>query len=156
MKHVHVGRWIGVDFGSKHVGVAICDEFGMFSHPLDSYDAQPQEKLLARLGRLAREESADGFVVGLPINMDGSEGKAARIARAFAKALGEAAAKPVELFDERLSSYEAEGKLIEAGLSPSRRRRRVHAIAAQIILSSFVERRKAALQAKLRPSGEEE
>ncbi|MCC6573093.1 MAG: Holliday junction resolvase RuvX [Planctomycetes bacterium] len=156
MKQVHVGRWIGVDYGSKHVGVAICDEYGMFSHPVDTFEAQPQEKLIARLIKLAREEDADGFVVGMPFNMDGSEGKAAKITRMFAEALKKADPRKVELFDERLSSWEAEGKLMTAGMKPPQRRKKVHAVAAQIILSSFVERRKAALQAKLQPSGEEE
>lgn len=155
-KHPNIGRWIGVDYGSKHVGVAICDEYGMFSHPLDDYDAKPPGKLMQRLVKLAHDEDAHGFVVGMPFNMDGSEGPAARITRAFAEALKEASSRPVELFDERLSSWEAEGKLISAGMKLSARRKRVHACAAQIILSSFVERRKAALQAKLQPSGEEE
>ncbi len=155
-KHPNIGRWIGVDYGRKHVGIAICDEYGMFAHPVGTFDAQPLDKLLARLGKLATEEGAQGFVVGLPLNMDGSEGPAAKINRRFAEALEHAALRPVELFDERLSSWEAEGMLIQAGLSPSKRRKRIHAVAAQIILSAFVERRKAALRAELRASGEEE
>ncbi len=155
-EHPNIGRWIGVDYGSKHVGVAICDEYGMFCHPLDDYDAKPPGKLLHRLMKLAHDEDAHGFVVGMPFNMDGSEGMAARIARTFAETLKEASSKPVELFDERLSSWEAEGKLMTAGMKPPQRRKKVHAVAAQIILSSFVERRKAALQAELASSGEEE
>ncbi|MBX3459582.1 MAG: Holliday junction resolvase RuvX [Planctomycetes bacterium] len=133
-------RWIGVDFGSKYVGVAIGDESMCF--PLNALDARPESKLLDALRKLATDEGAAGFVVGLPIHMNGSEGKAAKLCRDFAARLAAHSDLPVELFDERLSSWDAEGKLIEGGLKPHERKQRVHAVAAQMILQGFFNARK--------------
>lgn len=132
-------RWIGVDFGSKYIGVAIGDASMCF--PLKVLDAKPEAKLLDALHKLARDEGAAGFVVGLPVNMDGSEGLAARLCREFAQRLAAHGKLPAELFDERLSSWDAEGKLIDGGLKPSQRKQRVHAVAAQMILEGFFKAR---------------
>lgn len=146
-------RWIGVDFGSKYVGVAIGDESMCF--PLNALDAKPEDKLLAALKRLATEEGAAGFVVGLPIHMGGNEGKAAKICRDFASRLAKHTSLPVEMFDERLSSWDAEGKLIEGGLKPHERKQRVHAVAAQMILQGFFSARKPPENGLSRPNGNE-
>ncbi len=135
-------RWIGIDFGSKYIGVAISGE-GM-AFPLKTLDARPENKLLDALRRLARDEGADGFVVGLPIHMNGSEGHAAKLCRDFAGRLAAHTGLPAELFDERLSSWEAEGKLIEGGMKPSERKQHVHAVAAQMILEGFLKGRRGA------------
>jgi putative Holliday junction resolvase len=129
------GRWLGVDFGSKYIGVAVGDE--RMSMPLKTLAAKPEEKLLHDLAKLAKSEAAGGFVVGLPINMNGSEGSSAKACRDFGKRLAEAISLPVEFGDERLSSWEAEGMLIEGGLKPSERKQRVHAVAAKLILEAF-------------------
>jgi putative Holliday junction resolvase len=133
-------RWIGIDFGTKYIGVAIGGED--MSFPLKTLDARPEGKLLDALKRLATQEGAAGFVIGLPINMNGSEGPAAKACRDFAARLAKHTDLPCELFDERLSSWEAEGKLIEGGLKPSERKQRVHAVAAQTILEGFFKSRK--------------
>lgn len=153
---MNIGRWLGIDFGSKHVGVAICDELGMFAHPFTTLDARPRDRLLAELLHIAALEDVVGYVVGLPLNMNGSEGRAAALTREFAEQLRQASPRAVELVDERLSSWEAEGKLIAAKMKPSRRREKVHEVAAQVILHSFLERRKAALTAASGPGDEEE
>lgn len=140
------GRWIAVDFGRKHIGLAICDEEGRFAHALDTLPAEPRDKLWAALRAYARDESAVGFVVGLPYNMDGSEGKAAKHTRKFAHELAKATKLPVEFEDERLTSFEAEGRLIDAGMKPSLRRRRVHEASAVLILQAFIARRKRSLE----------
>jgi putative holliday junction resolvase len=136
-----MAKWLGIDFGSKYIGVAVGDE--SISVPLKTLDAQPDDALLKSLAKLAADELATGFVVGLPINMNGSEGKAARLCRDFAKRLADASKLPVEFGDERLSSWDAEGMLIEAGLKPSERKQRVHALAAKLILEAFFNARKA-------------
>ncbi len=144
-------RWIGVDFGSKYIGVAIGDESMCF--PLKTLDAKPERKLLDTLKKLATEEAAAGFVVGLPIHMHGEEGKAARLCRDFAVRLSAHTQFPAELFDERLSSWEAEGKLIDGGLKPHERKQRVHAVAAQMILEGFFKSRKPSENGRSQPDG---
>ncbi|MCG3185270.1 MAG: putative pre-16S rRNA nuclease [Planctomycetes bacterium] len=148
-----MARWLGVDFGSKYVGVAVGDE--AIAMPLKVLDAKPDEKLLSALKKLAASEEAAGFVVGLPVNMDGSEGKAAKLCREFGARLAAHSKLPVEYADERLSSWEAEGMLIEGGLKPSERKQRVHAVAAKLILEAFFNARKAANEAGSEPSGEQ-
>jgi putative Holliday junction resolvase len=133
-------RWIGIDFGSKYIGVAIGGDDMAF--PLKVMDAKPEPKLLDALRKLAVEEGAKGFVVGMPVNMNDTEGYAAKLCRDFAQRLAKHTNLPAELFDERLSSWDAEGKLIEGGLKPSERKQRVHAVAAQMILEGFLKGRK--------------
>lgn len=145
-------RWIGVDFGSKYVGVAVGDE--NIAMPVNTMAAQPDDVLLAALKKMAVEQGAIGFVVGLPINMDGSEGGAAKLCRDFGKRLHEYAQLPVEFGDERLSSWEAEGMLIDGGMKPSERKQRVHAVAAKLILEAFFTARKAPGEAGSQPTGE--
>jgi putative holliday junction resolvase len=135
-------RWIGIDFGSKYIGVAIGG--GGMAFPLKTMDAKPEQKLLDALRKLAKDEGAVGFVVGLPINMNETEGRAAKLCRDFAQRLGKHTGLTTELFDERLSSWDAEGKLIEGGLKPSERKQRIHAVAAQMILEGFLKARRGA------------
>lgn len=132
-------RWIGVDPGSKYVGIAISAGPNL-AMPLKVLPAKPHPKLLDSLKRLAAQQQATGFIVGLPLNMDGSEGPAAREARAFADELAKFTGLQVELVDERLSSFEAEGRLIEGGLKPSERKMRVHAVAAQLLVEAYLGR----------------
>lgn len=136
-------RWLGVDFGSKHVGLAIGETGLSMAMPLKTIPAQPEDELFRSLAEIAKTESLAGIVVGLPLNMDGTEGHAARICREFARKLADRVDLPVKLSDERLSSWDAEGQLIEAGLKPSERKDRVHAVAAKIILEHFLARLKA-------------
>lgn len=131
------GCWIGVDPGSKYVGVAVGDAASNVASPLKVLDARPEGALLAGLRRVARDHAAAGFVVGLPLNMDGSESPGCKTARTFAEKLGTASKLPVELVDERLTSFEAEGMLIDAGLKPSERKMRVHAVSAALLLTAF-------------------
>ena len=116
------GRWLGVDFGSKYVGLAVGDDSVSIVMPLKTVAAQPDESLLNELAKLAKDEGIVGFVVGVPINMDGSEGKSAKLCRDFGLRLAAHARLPVEYADERLSSWEAEGMLIDGGMKPSERK----------------------------------
>jgi putative Holliday junction resolvase len=134
------GRWIGVDSGTRWVGVAVGDAASKMAMPLKTLESKNDAALFKALARVASENGARGFVVGLPLNMDGSEGPACKLARAFAAKLAAAAKLPVEFVDERLTSFDAEGKLIEAGLKPSERKQRVHAVSAALILQAYFEK----------------
>lgn len=131
------GAWIGVDPGTRYVGIAVGDAASGVAAPLRTLDASPEAALLKQLLRIATDHGAQGFVVGLPLNMDGSESAGCKSARAFAARLAEASGLPVELVDERLSSFEAEGRLIDGGLKPSERKMRVHAVSAALLLEVF-------------------
>ena len=149
------GRWLGVDFGSKYVGLAVGDDSVSIVMPLKTISAQPDEALLKELTKLARDEGMVGYVVGLPINMDGTVGGAAKICRDFGERLTAHSGLPVEYADERLSSWEAEGMLIEGGMKPSERKQRVHAVAAKLILEAFFAARKALDEGDSRATGEQ-
>lgn len=133
-------RYMGIDYGTARIGLAISDQQGRFSRPLRTLPARGSVRDDAALvAEHARAEGAEAFVVGLPLNMDGTEGPQARLAREFANALRNAAGLPVELFDERLTTYAADVALRDADLSPRKRRRRRDPIAAHFILQGFLE-----------------
>lgn len=134
-------RLLGIDLGSVRVGVAVCDELGLAARPLSVLRRRGGARDLDAIERLVREQEAGAVVLGLPLNMDGSEGPVAQRTRRFAAALEERLRPlgvPVRLWDERLTSWEAEDLLREKGLTPRRRRERVDAVAAALILESYL------------------
>jgi putative Holliday junction resolvase len=131
-------RFLGVDLGRARVGLALADDVLRTARPLRTVARRADT--LAEISRAAREYEVDRAVVGLPLNMDGSEGAAARGARAFAAKLEAALGIPVELFDERLSTFEAEARLRDHGFSAKDRRARVDAEAAAVILQGWLDR----------------
>jgi putative Holliday junction resolvase len=122
------------------IGLALADDLLRSARPLATVARQADAATLAEIVRAAREYEVERAVVGLPLNMDGSEGDAARRARAFAAKLEAALQVPVELFDERLSTFEAEARLRDRGFSAKDRRSRVDAEAAAVILQGWLDR----------------
>jgi putative Holliday junction resolvase len=116
LRSVSAARTVAIDYGDARVGVAIDDDLGSLAHPRGVLAAHPEPKLLAELAKLARESSVSRFVVGLPLDMKGGEGDAARKSRAFAQRLADATGLDVELWDERLTTAEARRALASAGL----------------------------------------
>ncbi|MFO0584307.1 MAG: Holliday junction resolvase RuvX [Anaeromyxobacter sp.] len=131
-------RTLGVDLGKARIGLALADEVLRTARPLETVRHVSAEADVARIVALAREWEATRAVVGLPLNMDGTEGPAARHARAFAARL-EAAGLPVVLFDERLSTFEAEQRLRDQGVPGRTIRERVDAEAAAVILQGWLD-----------------
>lgn len=130
-----------VDFGQKRIGLAITDDEGRNAYPLGIIERRSHKTDLEAICSRLRERDVTSVVVGLPLNMDGSEGPMARAARSFAQRLGEAVGLPVELYDERLSSFEARERLRGAVSSRRARKRAVDAMAAVIILEGWLEAR---------------
>jgi putative Holliday junction resolvase len=132
-------RLIGLDPGSKLIGVALSDVLLMLASPYGSLKRGKLKANAAEVAAIARKEGAAGLVVGLPLGMDGSFGPAAQAAKDWAMALGEAAGLPVALWDERLSSSAVNRAMIEADLTRAKRAAAVDAAAAAYTLQSALD-----------------
>jgi len=135
-------RWMALDHGTKRIGVAFCDELEILASPFDVLD-NDGDAVLQRLVRLAREEGAQGLVIGLPKHKDGAESATAPLARAFGEALAAATGLPLRFVDEHLTSAEAERLLAARGVKPKDRKARLDAAAAAVILEGFLTERRA-------------
>lgn len=131
-------KLIGVDCGEKRVGLAVTDELGLLAHARGSV---ARERAADEIERLAREEAAAEVVVGLPLNMDGTEGMSARAAREFAEEL-KARGLRVALFDERLTTVQARALLREAGVGSRRAKAKLDGASAQLLLQAYADSRK--------------
>ena len=134
-------RIFGLDVGTRTVGVAVSDALGMTAQPLTTLRRTGLRANLAELRRLAETHEVRQAVVGLPLNMDGTEGPSAAAARAFGEALARALDIPVEYQDERLSTVAAQRALLEADVSRARRREVVDQVAAALILQTWLDTR---------------
>lgn len=145
-------RALGVDPGSKRIGLAVSDLSGTIASPLTVlHRSKSKQHDLHELARIAREEEADVIVFGLPLNMDGSEGPAARAAIAESRRLATLVDVPVELHDERLTTVTADRDMTAAGLNALERRQVVDKIAAAIMLQSWLDARATRLRPGNRP-----
>lgn len=134
-----VRRFLGIDYGSKRIGLAIGDDAMRIASPVETVQVRGKVADHVRLiVERVEEYEVDAFVVGLPINMDGTEGQQAKIARGFGDALQKTTGKPVHYFDERLSSSAAQELLQPAELTRKKRKARLDAVAAQVILQGFL------------------
>ncbi len=149
------GRTLGLDFGGARCGVAIDDELGHMAHPRPFVPARDWKQLVAALVALAEEEGVTRFVVGLPLSMDGAEGRAAEKVRDFAQALADASDRDVILWDERLSTVEAARQLREAGKNARDAKSSIDGAAAATILQSFLDGERIAKSARARKKREE-
>jgi putative holliday junction resolvase len=131
---------MGLDLGTRTIGVAVSDTGRRIASPLAVLKKSKFTADAAALAALAAERRIGGVVVGLPRNMDGSEGPRAQSARAFARNLARALALPVTLWDERLSTVEAERALLVADTSRKRRAEVIDQVAAGIILQGCLDR----------------
>ena len=134
------GPLMGLDPGTKTIGVAISDGLRMTATSLETIKRTKFSKDAKRLIEIATGRGIVAAVVGLPLNMDGSEGPRAQSVRAFARNITEHVGLPVLLWDERLTTVAAERTLLEADLSRKRRAEVIDAVAAQYILQGALDR----------------
>jgi putative Holliday junction resolvase len=134
---------LGIDFGSKRIGLAISDALAEFAFPLETLHRKAMAQDLRALKKLAVEREVGAIVVGLPLHMNGQAGPEAEAARNFAKRLAAETSLPVELIDERLTTAEAQRVLRAGGTSGSKRRSKVDAVAASIILRTYLEQQRS-------------
>jgi putative holliday junction resolvase len=134
------GALIGLDLGSKTIGVAASDPDRRIAAPVETISRQRFNLDAQRILELAGERRAAGFVLGLPINMDGSEGPRAQATRAFARNLARLTELPIALWDERLSTAAVERALIAADASRAKRKNVIDQHAAAYILQGALDR----------------
>ena len=133
------GRLAGVDYGTVRIGISISDPDRRLASPLLNYSRQSSEADAAFFRKLSGDEDICGFIVGLPLHLSGDESPKSIEAKSFGKWLSETTGLPVRFHDERFSSAGAEAFLAAGGLTSKKRKNRRDMLAAQIILSSFLE-----------------
>ena len=137
-------RLIGIDVGTKTLGLALSDVSRTIASGLETIRRTKFKADAARLVELVREHKVGGFVIGLPISLDGSAGPRAQASRSFARLIGPLAEVPVLMWDERLTTAEAERLLIEADASRRRRAAVIDKMAATLILQGALDRMRQA------------
>jgi putative Holliday junction resolvase len=133
-------RYLAIDYGVKRIGLAICDAGETIVSPVAVLEGQ--KDLVKKIADVVKTEGVGAIVLGLPLNMDDSEGTQARLVLKFAEQLKEHLDIPIHLQDERLSSFGAEDKLAPAEFTRGKKRKRLDAIAAAEILEAFLEQKK--------------
>ena len=142
MPTVSTQRALGIDLGAARVGVALSDSLGMLAHPYETISVNAKrgiDVVVARVAEIAAREKTTMIVVGLPRNMDGTEGPAAAKARKFADLLRVAASCEVRLLDERLTTVAAQKALHASGRNVKQGRAVIDQVAAQMILQIYLD-----------------
>lgn len=134
-------RKVALDVGDVRIGVAVSDMLGITANPRETYVRKGKtfEDDINYFVKYAKEEDADAFVIGLPMNMDGTEGPRAEVTREFGEALKEASGLQVIYVDERLTTVSAERMLIGADVRREKRKQVIDKVAATIILQSYLD-----------------
>ncbi|MGD9647577.1 MAG: Holliday junction resolvase RuvX [Pirellulales bacterium] len=133
------GRVAAIDFGTVRIGIAISDRRRTLASPLETYTRAGRQADAARFVRLVKDEGVRLFVVGLPVHLDGNESAKSREATAFGRWLQETTGVPVEYFDERFTTALATEQLAPAGFTKKRQKKRLDAVAAQVLLTAWLE-----------------
>lgn len=144
------GKLLGVDFGDKRTGLAVCDKTRLIASGIGQISVGGMQKTAARICEIVKEENiTGGIVVGLPVNMDGSHGPRAEHAEKFARILGEQLAEdektaslPIVMIDERMTTMAASRYLNETDTRGAKRKQVIDTLSAQIILQNALDRLK--------------
>jgi putative Holliday junction resolvase len=134
-------RILALDHGTKRVGLALSDETATIAQPLEFLAAEPMDQFLARLKAIIDDRNVEEILIGLPRNMNGTYGPAAEKAQELATRLRAEFSIPVKMWDERLTSTQANRYLIEAGMRRDKRKTKVDQTAAAILLQSYLDSR---------------
>jgi putative Holliday junction resolvase len=132
-------RILALDHGTKRIGVAVSDETRTIALPQEYLPAEPFAEFLERLKEILQEKQVDMMLIGLPRNMDGSYGPAAEKVQTFVGVLKTAITVPIKLWDERLTSTMANRAMIQGGVRRDKRKEKVDAMAAAILLQSYLD-----------------
>jgi putative Holliday junction resolvase len=132
-------RYLAIDYGSRRLGLALSDPLGITAQPLPPVLRQGNRKDAAAVAAVAAENGVTAFVLGLPLLEDGNEGDTAAKARRFGEVLAETAGLPVEYWDERFSTAQAERHLVESGVRREKRKELRDGLSAALFLQSFLD-----------------
>lgn len=136
-------RVLALDVGDKRIGVAVSDLSRLIARPVETVTRKNRESDIRRIAQISAEQEAAVIVIGLPRNMDNSEGAQAAKARSFAKHLARATSARIVFEDERLSTFSAIESLVERGIKTGHARELVDMEAATIILQGYLDRERA-------------
>lgn len=132
-------RILSLDIGKKRIGIAISDALGLTAQPLETLYRKTESADFQQIKKVAQNMSVTEIVVGLPLNMDGTVGPQAKDAYDFVEKLKKELEIPIKLWDERLTTLEANRILIEADISRKKRKKVDDKLAAQLILQSYLD-----------------
>lgn len=132
------GRIMGLDYGKVRIGIALTDLLKTIASPYEVYKSVSLQKDVEYFVKLVKEKEVEKIVLGLPLNMDGSEGERAKRTRIFGEMLEKACSVPVVYQDERLSSVEAENYLLDGDVRRDKRKNLIDKVAATIILEDYL------------------
>ena len=133
------GRVLALDLGKKRIGLAVSDELGLTAQGLPTLERTNIREDLGKLSQLIAEKNVSLILMGKPLHMSGREGRQTEFTRDFAERLKKAAAIPVQFWDERLTTVEAERVLRESGIGIQKRAQAVDRLAAVILLASYLD-----------------
>ncbi len=131
-------RTLGIDLGTKRIGLAISDALGITAQGLFTINVEEGD-VLSKIGEVVSKDDVREIVVGLPLNMNGSKGPQAIAAETFADNLKEKFNIPVKLWDERMTTKEVERIMIDAGTRRNKRKQKIDKLAAQVMLQSYLQ-----------------
>lgn len=134
-----MGRLLGVDYGDRRVGFALSDPLGILATAKDVQRVEAPEHAANETARRAHEWGAEGIIVGLPLNMDGSRGEAVTKVDHFIELLRERTELPVKTWDERLTTHSAHAALRAGGTDARGRKNVVDKVAAEILLQAYID-----------------
>ena len=134
-----MGRILGIDYGSRRVGLAISDPLAITAQPYAAWRRTDEKDLISRITALVRSENVELVIVGFPLTLKGTKSPRSLATERFAGRLTDACTVPVLLWDERLTTVQAHRALHMMGKAPSRSRERVDVIAAAIMLQSYLD-----------------
>lgn len=137
------GKYLGVDYGDKRTGLAECDISGLIAGGIGTISEGGMRKTAQRVADEAEKRSCKKIIIGLPKNMDGSEGPRADVIKAFGALLAEITEIPIDYYDERMTTMVAYRFLGETGTYGKKRKDTVDTLSAQIILQNYIDRERA-------------
>lgn len=138
-------RVLALDVGERRVGIAISDADARFAVPHSVIDERVVSRSTEQAARIVRDEQVERVIVGLPLLPSGDDSASTRQARLYAETLGAQIDVPLEFFDERLSTFEAQSSLRRAGINARKARKRIDAHAAAVILQSYLDQNRSLL-----------
>lgn len=137
------GKYLGVDYGDKRTGLAECDPSGLLASGICTVSEGGMKKTAIRVAKEAEQRSCKKIVIGLPKNMDGTEGERTQVIRAFADLLRAETDIPIDFYDERMTTMVAYRFLGETGTYGKKRKDAVDTLSAQIILQNYIDRERS-------------